>query len=272
MCDNSAPPPDLATPSGALEILAPYMTHVHILRLFRHFFPTEFAQADLRDPPADRVYSPAEWQFFQLVEERLFPLSLPSLDMQDEDQEVADLVPIWPQNYDWWNWDDASPGWTALLILTRRTDAVSGECDMRGIPPAIQEAAQVQPLLAALNAACTPRQDPLAGLPLVLRALDHATGSLWLDSTIEGGIEAEWAVEDFDILSEHYRIAETIHAAANRLIEWLEADTWHMEMLAALWINCTAPDAPLQYANTPAAIQLRLPFEWEMPVQEGVAV
>src|SRR3989338_1701812 len=54
---------------------------LNLLRLYRRFFPAQYAASRLRKiPRAGEGYSPAERRFFKLVNKHLFPLALPALE------------------------------------------------------------------------------------------------------------------------------------------------------------------------------------------------
>jgi hypothetical protein len=94
------------TVTEALETLRATIEPYQLLALYKHYFPVEYEKSKARKfVRAKEVYSPAEYEFFALVNECIFPLAYWFVDMTEEDfgeqEEGRDpIIPVWPIGFD----------------------------------------------------------------------------------------------------------------------------------------------------------------------------
>jgi len=240
-----------------------------ILGCYAHFFPTAWAASTAaRTPPPDRAYSPAEWEFFRLVDGHLFDLSLDWLaEMDCQGPESRSLyLPLMRGGLDWTDCGpgDLRAGWELLLRLTGdwtldrddadddedEEDAAGGDAtDDRAAPDRPPTVAQRVRALAGrpldgtrLTAACAGLDSPLRGLPAAIRMIDHDSGTAWLDADPEQEMDLRWTITDVTWMHTDYTAGRVIADAAATLIEWLELPA-HCTALLDLWAACRAAPA-----------------------------
>ncbi|HEX2913748.1 MAG TPA: hypothetical protein VH186_23285 [Chloroflexia bacterium] len=252
----------------ALAYLSRLQSSASLLALYRHFFPVEFARSHAATTPEKGcIYSPREIEFFELVDERFFPLPLEYyLDLSAESgDERSERIEVLCLGLDWWELDlaDLHPGWQLLLVLM-------GELELAALfpesPPAYWAAREELPWpresleeilredntgenarqiysqghLAALEKLVAREGEGesavLSALPLALRILMHDTGNLWLDPTPETAVDdAYWCEEDVEYLAAAYAEARRMMEEADRLLDWLTESTEHLSKGVELW-------------------------------------
>jgi len=261
---GAGPAPPLApytlphTVPDAIARLRALVTDITILGCYAHFFPTAWAAstADQTRPP-DRAYSPAEWEFFRLVDRDLFALSLDWLeeeDFQGPENRALDL-PLQRGGLDWW---ECSPGelrdgWELLLYLKGDWTLDAEDDADEDADDADNEAARAAAFAGRvralagrpldeprLTAACAALDSPLRGLPAALQMIDHTTGTAWLDADPEQEMDLRWTITDVTWMQTDYAEGRVIADAAFRLIEWLDTPT-HRRALLDLWAAYPAP-------------------------------
>jgi hypothetical protein len=256
-----------ATPVQALLFLSRTVQPVKLLALYQHYFPEEMAASSARMAPDEaEAYSPAEIEFFRLVNNRLFPLDEYLLWCMTED-EFADertegrvmRVPVTPVGLEWWDQDpkDFRVGWQFLITLfhtivveglgydlsdTQLDSSLYQEIDeMNGEGLELTE--------ERLTSACEGLKEPLCWLPLAIEMISHETGCAWLDADDQyHELVASWNRKEIDWLASEWKECKEIDAKVYALLDWLDGgnedaagagDVGHMREVLALWRECT---------------------------------
>lgn len=257
----------------------------HLLSLYHHYFPQEFAHSKAAARPgpgngnsnsnsslpqsrsrsgSDELYSPKEIEFLQLVDERLFPIYL---DYYLEGEEREDVVYIPSYGPDWWSggWNDLHGGWQILLGLRGTFEEGQGygpgpdlfnnikDCHRAEIAQVWAELRGQEVDWAKLEELSRKRGEPLAQLSAAFDMLEHNTGNIFLDPTDETPAQdLEWSIDDIDFLIEQHTEASTRLDKANGLLDWLVASPTHLQEVIALWNECLQV-TPIPPASLPAA-------------------
>lgn len=234
-----------------------------ILYLYERLFPSEFAVSFTPPLPAEHeVYSPRELEFFNLVNDRLFPFQIEALEDENFNGGPREkLIWIWNMGLDFWS-DDPSElpeGWKIMLVICGQVapEAVFfGERfeQYKGIFETIISGTVGWLELVWL---CQHHSNPqLLELIPALEIIDHATDNIWLDYDDENPYtEANWCEEDVSELARQYGEADAILAKVNIFLEWLSQDVANVKEVIHLWnlavgSPIVAPQTTLETAQT----------------------
>ncbi len=234
----------------------------NLLRLYRHYFPVEYAASTASSiveiehggsQGLTCLYSPQEKEFVQLVEARLFPFYADNLLEEAEEREDVIYLPNF--GVDFWSceFEELHPGWQLLLLICGQVERgfvsrleLTG-CNTEGRLQtellAVMDALQGHDIRPdELETACHSKGPPLCYLPLALRILEHDTGNIYLDPTDEMPAEPlEWSVEDMDYLIEQYAEATAINEKVELLLDWLSASPANLREVIILWNEYLVP-------------------------------
>ena len=215
----------------------------HLPLIFEKRFPTEWArdQEKILPPDADTPYSEGELKCLELIAEHLFPFAYEHLEMvaQDEGERMS-VIPLYSFGIDLWNEGpgDLSPGWKMLALLNRDISA-HDEAVPRCVLSALREArpyAREAWSWEVFRATCATFGEPLSYLPIAIQMLDHDTGNLFLDPSDDAPVEdATWTLSDIELLTEHWKEAQTLHAKADQLADWLATDPQRFRKVVDVW-------------------------------------
>jgi hypothetical protein len=228
--------------SAARDCLEQYRDRANLLALYEHYFPQEYAASTAGVRPAKgAVYSARELEFFELVNARLFPLPL-DVFLDEYDGVRSAALPVMTFGIDWWldSVADLRPGWQLLLLLAGEVEITDVEVDahflktyVKGIKPR-PPGSRID--WDAFKAACESAGEALTPLPLALDVLSHDTGNIWLDPSDETPVmDAEWCVQDMDVLTREYQEAQQMLRQADQVLDWIEASPAHYGKVIALW-------------------------------------
>jgi hypothetical protein len=165
----------------AVEQLAVWQESSRILLLYRRYFPQQFARssADTRIPihPNEAGYSERELEFFNLVDQLLFPLPEVMFDM-----DRLPSIPLYPQGIDWEDErDNMRLSMRAAMALVSDDDSMLWEA---WLPK------QLRPLSGErdwdrLAESCRAAKGLSARFPFLLGLVALDTGNMWLDTSWE---------------------------------------------------------------------------------------
>lgn len=243
----------------AEQYLHQIRSSIDYLVMYRSYFPTEYEQSMERVragraslfPQRGEAYSQHEIQFLKLVDRDLFPLPLYYvLDDIDEDSRCY-RIPIEPFGIDLIERQDVLDmdlGWQLMyyLIGDFPQDVIAGafkeDPDAIFTIPFEQGRADDQ----ALRDLCGTRPPPLAFFRHAIDMIDHDTGTVWLDATMEVPCtDADWSKDNIDELARQYQEALAIKEKADQFINWLEADpATRFKEVIDLWNECVIQTRP----------------------------
>jgi hypothetical protein len=225
----------------AVSHLGVWQESSRLLQLYRHYFPREFAQSRAstvvpihHDEPG---YSPRELEFFQQIDQHLFPLPDMFFDM-----ERLGVIPLYPQGVDWEDQrDDLRLSLRAAMALVSDDDAMLWEA---WLPK------QLRPLSGErdwerLAKLCRPSKGLAARLPLLLELAALDTGNIWLDTSWECCWEEyPWEEKAIDYLKQEWRKAQQIFAQLNPLMDRIDRHPrYWLKRLVKVW-NGAVKNAP----------------------------
>jgi len=215
----------------------------HFPKVFEKRFPREWAgdQEKILPPDADTPYSEGELLCLELISEHLFPFAYEHLEMvaQDEGERMC-VIPLYSFGIDLWNEGpgDLSSGWKMLALLNRDISAqneVVPRCalsSLREARPYAREAWSWE----VFRATCAAFGEPVSYLPTAIQMLDHDTGNLFLDPSDDAPVEdATWTLSDIELLAQHWKEAQSLHAKADQLADWLAADPQRFRKVVDVW-------------------------------------
>ena len=254
----------VVTSRDALEYLQEHLARYRLLSLYRDFFPREFAQSQTSPYSLNECErSPKEWEFLNLVNDRLFPLTYLDIEECVNDVIPPHLILVTPVGLGWI--DDESietlrAGFSALLPLTASSRHYLEEMDAFGEEWYREEFDET---LAFANIAhpsaidarqfrriCCQQGKPIQYAPLTLKLVDFSTGNVWLDEPggwMNGvyGTMLAWSPENVRFLSRKYIQAERIIHAIDPFLDWLEADLpLRLRRIIDLWNSASSTPKP----------------------------
>jgi len=192
-------------------------------------------------PDGDELYSVAEQKCLELVDTHLFPFAREYLEESAAQGERMGMIPLHSFGIDHWSYgfDELNAGWAMLGLLNGDIDA-SQRPDLAPYVWAggIRAAGYTREswLWETFEAVCRSAQEPLCFLPVAIKMLDHTTDNLFLDPSDEAPVnDATWTLHDIELLTAHWREAQTMLDQAERLTGWLASDPRHMRKVADLW-------------------------------------
>lgn len=229
----------------ALEALWELASRTRILVLYQAFFLEEFAQstAAIQASP-DVGYSPREWEFFHLVD-RLFPFSPDQFDSDEERRTTfwLDLIGMEGDGA----FEDYRPGWQLLMLLHGMPlpgDIPRDDAALAVLLGGVESAHLLGPALRAWNpdvdidaflANCAASNGPLAAIPFAFSMLAYDTGSVFLDSSPDEGLDAAFDLETFQALRDDWAAVRPSYEAVSACLDWLEANPAHPLEVIHLW-------------------------------------
>jgi hypothetical protein len=247
--------PHLLVPSEAAEFLGMLDSTADLLLLYQHYFPEEFRQATEQRVPflseSGVSYSKLEVQFFELVNEHLFPLPLDWILGDPFDDRVhAYRIPVEPFgiDVDCSGYDELDLGWQLLFYLL----GTLSEQELREYANFKEDALFRVPLVgkgevsrSLLALRCQAQGGPIASLPWAIEMVHNETGTIWLDACMDEPIEdVFWVRQDVDELGKQYRQALDICEKAGTFCAWLEEDPVPRCALVARLLIACARDTP----------------------------
>ena len=210
-------------------------------------------------------YTKREIEFFQLVNDNLFPLGY--LDYLIEEQTYfvdPSLILITPlgigqlEDYEM-SYCDLAIGDKALLpmsILGRENlehwqNHLAEDCYSKWFNaeflsmPTMNEIAHPNSInYRKLRRLCFDAGSPICYLPIALNLLEQNTNNIWLDedggwTQGRSGTTLDWSMESVDYLHREYLKAKRILDIVGSLIDWLESDlTANFQYIVRIWNQC----------------------------------
>jgi hypothetical protein len=206
-----------------------------ILHLYRRYFPQQFAHsiASTRIPIQHHEpgYSERELEFFNLVDQRLFPLPEMLFDM-----ERLPSIPIYPQGVDWEDErDNMRLSLRAAMALVSDDDTMLWEAWL----PAHLRPEPGERDWDQLAELCRHARGLTVRFPLLLELVALDTGNMWLDTNWECAWEEyPWEETAMEYLRKEWRKAQHIFAQLNPLLDQMDKHPrYWLKRLVMLWNN-----------------------------------
>lgn len=220
----------------AIEYLQTSTEALRILALYQHYFPDQFERSKATKtallPPPGAAWSEAELEFFQYVDERLFPIN----SLWWEDERIT-TIPVLLASLEWWerDWSDFQFGWQFMFKLCGAR--IIPDIELEGATEEVREALrdQVTADRERLRQRGAEQPAPLCYLPLALDMIEHDTGVGFLDLTPENPIDLHWRREDVDFLIEEWREAKGILSKVGILLDEIESGPESQMKVIELW-------------------------------------
>lgn len=263
------------TPLGASEMLEMrahfggregYLERLELVNRTSAIYSELFAREYATSPSASFSVE-REHEFYRLVHERLFPLTLEFMEELGRNPRL--FLPAIPvsctQQHDWirgcCGFDGIQTVFKLVRTLIQSYDETHDRhyecvywralCERFNLPPEPRPAAPLAAIgwpqfihLAMVDGT------PLKYLPLVFQMVGYQTGNIWLDAPPDRDIFLEWSFENIAKLLMQRRNAEVLNAQVIELNRWLDADPQVRLMRAIeLWNNAAAFEAASPYAG-----------------------
>ncbi|MGB3204226.1 MAG: hypothetical protein WBB28_04495 [Crinalium sp.] len=242
----------ILSPDDARAYLEEQQISYSLEIIYRHFFPTEFANSTAPSyppypkPSRGKDYTPKEIELFHLINDNLFPID--NWVCTNLVEEKLYYIPIASNGINWETEDfDVAymrHGWQALLLLSTyyrwwvdlsqyEEDEEVGwsESTLKIKLEKLADPELIDPEL--LEILCAKAESPIKFLPLAVKLMEHNTGNIWLDSYYQEEFnetpeETEetfnWTIKNIEFLASQYQESEIIWNKVNLLIDWLETD------------------------------------------------
>jgi hypothetical protein len=226
-------------PEQAIRKLDNLQESIGLLKLYRRYFPTEFAAHTLKPVSEVNNLYTALMGFLKLVNQHLFWIPEYIFEEMTDDDGPPYQIPIEPMYEEWWNIDFEEHDllWQVMLILLGETppDNIEDEVIITTFK-ARQEWHGQMIDCDKLNRLCRRQNEPLKGLCMALLAVDHSTGNPWLDATYECPyVGIEWTVRNINYLKKKWLEAGHIQDQIVSLNQWLSKDGANIHELLALY-------------------------------------
>ncbi len=226
----------------AIAQLAVWQESSHILQLYRRYFPQEFARSTTSTVvpihQGEPGYSEREFEFFKLVDQRLFGLPEMMFDM-----DRLPSIPIYPIGIDW---EDERENFRlslrAAMALVSDDDSMLWEA---WLPK------QLRPELGErdwehFEELCRTVGGLTVRFPLLLELVSLSTGNPWLDTNWECCWENyPWEESAMEYLRKEWRKAKQIFAQLNPLLDRMDQHPrdW-LKRLVKLWNRAIKTPTP----------------------------
>lgn len=217
----------------AVEQLAVWQESSRILLLYRRYFPQQFARstANIRIPihQNEPGYSERELEFFNLIDQHLFPLPEMMFDM-----ERLPNIPLYPQGIDWEDErDNMRLSLRAAMALVSDDDTMLWEAWLpKHLRPLSGE--RDWDHIAEL---CRAAKGLSVRFPLLLELVALDTGNVWLDTNWECCWEEyPWEEKAMEYLKKEWRKAQHIFTQLNPLLDQMDKHPrYWLKRLVMLW-------------------------------------
>lgn len=217
-----------------------------LLHLFKRYFPAEF-DAPVEQSAAARRQDVPEWitRFFQLIDQRLFPMPHIYFDDIEEIDGFLQSIPLCPVQEDWWNYD-----WEELPVFHQLALALLGEVSREEVLGALMGEERARPFLATgrrirlatLKEMSEAAGGPIAHLELMLDFVCRQTGNQWIDLSQEEAYSYDysWSEANIDELAAQYALAKGILDKVYGLDDFLKQDPANVEAVCRIWMAAAA--------------------------------
>ncbi|MCI0392144.1 MAG: hypothetical protein MOB07_25720 [Acidobacteria bacterium] len=235
----------LVSPDQAVSRLSFLHEAAGMLKIYRHFFPDEFAACNLKPISGIDDLHAALAGCLRLVSERLFEIPDYFFDGLTCEDLPLSYVPIEPVFGEWRDAEieDLMPLWQVLLILLGEVEPDDPEDEMIRAALGARRQWRDQGIdCDKLARLCRRRGEPLCWLHLALLTIDLSAGNPWLDASYECPILGiEWTVSNVNYLRKKW--LEANHACDHilSLNKWLGEDAANIHRLLDLWSRALAP-------------------------------
>lgn len=228
-------------------------------KCYKEIFPEHWQSSEASFAEKEREFynlSTLEYEFFTLIDQRLFPC----IDACDFDLELDGLfsIPVMPlQPYDWYDgdndFDEIEPVWQLASALNYMMgyykhleisanvpsywedtyQQLKARYDLEVLPKKID--------WSQLRNLCLKEKSPLKHLYNLFCCVDYSTGNLWLDfSHSMEDAECEWTPDNIRMLAQQFGEAEDILSGIADLNRWLEQEpTANMTAAIKFWNKAT---------------------------------
>jgi len=233
-----------ASPEQAVRGLSYLDDSAELLKIYRRFFPDEFARntAPIRETK-DLVATLEEC--LRLISERLFEIPYWYFDESAYEEGPLGYIPIDPMFGDWWNMDfeDLRPLWQVLLTLVGDVTPDRSEDEViKQVLDARQRWWNQRIDHDKVVRLCRRQRGPLRHLHTALNAVYLDTGNPWFDTSYENPIQGiEWSVRNVSYLKKSWLEAQQACDHILGLEKWLYEETANIHRLLDLWSRGLAP-------------------------------
>ncbi|MGB3208437.1 MAG: hypothetical protein WBB28_25915 [Crinalium sp.] len=254
----------ILSPDKAIAYLEEQQISYSLELIYKHFFPSEFANSTAPSyppypkPSRGKDYTPKEIELFHLINDNLFPID--NWVCTNLVEEKLYYIPIASNGINWETEDfDVAymrHGWQALIILStyyrwwvdlsqyeEDEEVCWSESTLKIKLEKIADPDLINPEL--LETLCAKAESPIKFLPLAVKLMEHNTGNIWLDSYYQEEFnetpeETEetfnWTIKNIEFLASQYQESEMIWNKVNSLIDWLETDlTTNFKKVMKIW-------------------------------------
>jgi hypothetical protein len=238
-------------PREAIDYLAGQMEGAHLLRLYRHYFPKDYAasRASLRVRPSS-AHSPREVEFIRLVGERLFPVADIGFELADE---RLDYIPVETFALEEEQMDAWKPVWLILYSLVQGPPGTLIDWD--SLTTAFPGVALTRPVFAIdekltyqvdwtrfFRRVAARYRDQATGIRRAGLYAGYATNNAFRDTTADTlsySVMPTWTKAEINALAIEWRRAKAMLAEIDAAADWLTETPEQLDRLIQLWNECT---------------------------------
>ena len=238
-------------PREAIDHLASQMEGAHLLNLYRHYFPKQYAKsrASLKVWPS-AAHSPREVEFIQLVGQRLFPVADIGFELADE---RLDYIPVETFALEDEQMDAWKPVWLILYSLVQGPPGTL--IDWESLTTAFPGVTLTRPVFVSeekltyqvdwtrfFRRVAARYRGHAKGIRLACLYAGYATDNVFLDTTADTlsySVLPTWTKAEINGLTAEWRQARIMLAQIDAAADWLTDEPEQLDRLIQLWNECT---------------------------------
>ena len=213
-----------------------------LLVLYKEIFPNEWANSKipLWQHSHSGIYSDREIDFLELVNQHFF-----SLDWLEDFRECPERyveIPIYSLNTDWRDEciEDLEYAEQFLLSLMGQGYPESEWLENFGFTPDVLfNGYQIDWKLLETISQSVP--EPLSYLHDVASIIDHSTGCIWIDITVDSYDSFSCNEETLIYLAQQWQSAQKYLAKLQQFEVWIESSVDHRKQVVELWNKAAKP-------------------------------
>ncbi|MBE9224123.1 hypothetical protein IQ264_01370 [Phormidium sp. LEGE 05292] len=206
-----------------------------LLHLYQELFPTQWnnSTTGLFQKSCSVVYTDRELEFLKLLNS-WFPIEY--YDDLEAIEERYEEIPIYPQNFSWWNEDFEQLNPVEQFIISllgwgydlEEWESVFGFTPTHITPPEQIDWEKLEQLSLANEA-------PLQYLYNVVSIIDRSSDCIWIDITDECWESLPWTKENILYLKNQWELAVELSQQMAAFSEWLTVNVEHRYKAFNLW-------------------------------------
>ncbi len=216
-----------------MEYLEEKLDQANMLTLYKALFPAQYKRSKASLERGD-LYSAREQEFFELVNQRLFPID-DGWVMERDNNIPYMLVGIDLETLDQYDWPIQALGALVWDYYHGLWEMAVEEIGLNDIPSPPEQGRVRWKKFTRL---CRRAGGVVACLPDALNVIAHDTGNFMLDICPETYEPIPWSLENVRQLAVEWKRAEKIWKRFGRVVDWLRDNPLNLTQVVEVWNRC----------------------------------